>query len=140
MPRPYSRDLRDRVLAAYDRGMKSKAIADVFGVSRAWARRVKQRRRETGQTSAKPVGGTGIVKVDRAKLAQLVRDDPDATLEELRDRLGISCATSTICMALQALGFTRKKRRYVPRSRTGRTSLSVGPTGNSGPRVPMPVG
>ena len=31
----YSQDLRDRVLAAYDRGMKTKEIAEVFCVSKA---------------------------------------------------------------------------------------------------------
>jgi transposase len=140
VPQAYSQDLRDRVLAGYDRGMKTQAIAEVFAVSRAWARRVKQRRRETGQTSAKPMGGPGVIKVDRAKLTQLVRADPDATLEELRERLGISCATSTICMALRALGFTRKKRRYAPPSRTARTSPGAGPTGSGGPGTPTPAG
>lgn len=138
MPRSYSQDLRDRVLAAYDRGMKTKAIAEVFAISRAWARRVKQRRRETGQTSAKRPGAGGIIKVDRAQLTRLVREKPDATLEELRDTLGVECATSTICMALRALGFTRKKRRYVPRSRTVRTSPSVESIGSDGPRPQSP--
>jgi len=41
MASPYSQDLRDRVLAAYDRGMPTRQIADVFGVSPAWARRLK---------------------------------------------------------------------------------------------------
>jgi transposase len=140
MPRAYSQDLRDRVLAAYDRGMETKPIADLFAVSPSWARRVKQRRRETGQTSARPVGSPGVIKVDRARLTQLVREDPDATLEELRDRLGIRCAPSTICMALQALGFTRKKRRYVPPSRIDRTWPSAEPTGNDGPPRRMPAG
>ena len=53
----YGQDLRDRVLAAYDRGMQTKPIADLFQVSPAWARRVKQRRRETGETTARPMGG-----------------------------------------------------------------------------------
>ena len=42
MAAPYSQDLRDRVLSAYDRGMKTGEIADVFGVSPAWARRIKR--------------------------------------------------------------------------------------------------
>ena len=40
----YSQDLRDRVLAAYDRGMVTSQIAKVFAVSPAWARRIKQDR------------------------------------------------------------------------------------------------
>ena len=35
MPAPYSQDLRDRVLRAYDRAMKTKQIAETFGVSPA---------------------------------------------------------------------------------------------------------
>ena len=41
MGAPYSQDLRDRVLAASDRGMPIKEVADVFAVSPAWMRRVK---------------------------------------------------------------------------------------------------
>ncbi len=64
MGAPYAQDLRDRVLSAYDRGMKTKQIADVFQVSRAWARRVKQRRRETGETGPRPMGGATVIKID----------------------------------------------------------------------------
>ena len=85
----YSQDLRDRVLAAYDRGMQTKQIAEVFQVCPAWARRVKQCRRETGRTAALPQGGARRVKIDPPRLAALVKEHPDATLKELRDKLGI---------------------------------------------------
>ena len=47
--RPYSMDLRRRVVAARDRkdGRRIE-IAKRFGVSTAWIRRLLQRRRETG--------------------------------------------------------------------------------------------
>ena len=41
----YSQDLRDRVSSAYGRGVRTKQIAEMFSVSPAWARRVKQRHR-----------------------------------------------------------------------------------------------
>ncbi len=121
MPAPYSQDLRDRVLRAYDRGMRTKQIAEIFGVSRAWARRVRQRRRETGKTTAKPMGGPGVTIVDREQLAALVREHPDATLAELRKYLGVECALSTLCMALKKMGLSFKKKRPTPRNRIGRT-------------------
>jgi transposase len=123
----YSQDLRDRVLAAYDRGMPTKQIADVFQVCPAWARRVKQRRRELGETTARPQGGARRIKIDLDRLAALVKDHPDATLRELRERLGIACAESAICMALQRLKLSFKKRRSMPPSR-------IGPTLRSGER------
>lgn len=118
MAAPYSQDLRDRVLAAYDRGMQTKQIAEVFDVSPAWARMIKQRRRETGETAPRPMGGATVIKIDRARLAELVREQPDATLKELRERLGVQCAESAICMALKKLGLSFKKRRSTRPSRT----------------------
>lgn len=117
MPRALSQDLRDRVLAAYDRGMKTRPIVLMFKVSPAWARRVKQRRRECGETRPRSPGGVAVIKVDRTRLAELVREDPDATLMELRDRLGVPCGLSTICTALKKLRLTFKKRRSTRRSR-----------------------
>jgi len=120
MAKTYSQDLRDRVLAAYDDGMQTKQIAKTFKVSRAWARRVKQRRRETGQTTALPRGGARVVKIDLERLAELVREQPDATLRELRDRLEVECCETSICRALARLNLTFKKRRSMPRNRIDR--------------------
>lgn len=117
----YSQDLRDRVLSCYDRGMSTKQIADVLSVSPAWARRVKQRRRETGRTSARPLGGARRIKIDLNRLSELVKTHPDATLKELRDMLGIVCVESAICMALRRLKLSFKKRRFTPPSRIERT-------------------
>jgi len=55
MAAPYSQDLRDKVLAACDRGMAAKEVADAFGVCRARDRRVEQRRRERGGWARHPV-------------------------------------------------------------------------------------
>src|SRR5262245_65398425 len=89
MAAAYSHELRDRVLSAYDRGMKTAQIAEVFQVSPAWARRVKQTRRETGRTRPLRPGGRRPSKIDGGHLAELVAQQPDATLKELRERLGI---------------------------------------------------
>jgi transposase len=131
----YSQDLRDRVLAAYDRGMQTKQIAEAFGVSRAWARRVKQRRRETGETTARPMGGPRVIKIDLVRLAELVTERPDATARELRDRLSVQCSESAVGMALQRLGLSFKKKRSMPRNRTARMSLKSGRSGSGTKRI-----
>lgn len=132
MGAPYAQDLRDRVLAAYDRGMTTKQIADTFGVSPSWARRVKQRRREHGETTPRPMGGVTAIKIDMARLSELVRDQPDATLQELAERLGCGCSAAAVCLALKRAKITFKKRRSTPRNRTARTSPSVA---NSGKQI-----
>ena len=135
MAKTYSQDLRDRVLAAYDRGMKTKQIAETFAVSRAWARRVKQCRRETGRTMALRRGGATIIKINMQRLAELVQEQPDATMLELRDRLGVDCTESAICLALKRLNLTFKKRRSMRPSKIVLMSPNVGRNGRmSNPR------
>jgi transposase len=128
----YSIDLRAKVLAAYDRGKKTQEIAEMFGVSKSWARRVKQRRREHGELAPRPRIGKHHVKIDRTRLGELVGAQPDATLAELRDQLGIQCSLSAIWSALRQLGLSFKKSRSTPRSRTARTSPSGVRSGSSG--------
>ena len=121
MARAYPQELRDRVLGAYDRGMKTKQIAEVFAVCPAWARRIKQRRRETGETTPRPMGGATVVKIEMERLRELVVQQPDATIKELHQRLGIACSESAVVMALKRLGLSFKKRRCMPRNRTDPT-------------------
>jgi transposase len=117
------------VLAAYDRGLKTKQIAETFAVSPAWARRVKQRRRETGCTTPLPRGGATVIKIDMHRLAELVEQQPDATMLELRDHLGVDCTESAICLALKRLGLTFKKRRSMRPSKIGPMSPNAGRSG-----------
>lgn len=130
----YSQDLRDRVLAAYDRGMRTRQIANLFQVSESWARRVKQRRREFGETTPRPMGGATIFKIDLTRLGELVRQQPDATGPELRTRLGVACSDAAIYMALRRLGLTLKKRRSARPSKRGPMSPRVGRAGGRSSR------
>ena len=139
MTTPYSQDLRDRVLGAYDDGMRTKQIATLFKVSSSWARRVKQRWRQSGETTHRPMGAPVAWKVDRSRLGELVRGRPDATLAELRESLGVQCALSTICVALRKLGFSYKKKRSAPQSRIDLMCSKEGTPGDRGPRPSMQV-
>jgi transposase len=75
--------------------------------------RLLQRRRATGSIQPKYHGGGPTPKLDSAavqRLVELVRQQPDATLAELRDRLGIPCHIATIARALRRHRITRKKK------------------------------
>ena len=126
----YSQDLRDRVIAARDRGLKTKQVSALMEVSGSWIRRVMQRRRENGQTSPRPRGGATVVPLDRERLRELVNAQPDATTKELHQRLGIACSMSAVGAAIKRLGFTLKKRRSMQQSRTGPMSPPSGHSGN----------
>ena len=112
--KPYSQDLRERVVRACDEGRGSRQqIADLFGVSTAWIRRILQRRRETGSFAARPHAGGPPPKMTPQRcdrLLVLVTEQPDATLAQLRDRLGAAVHLSTVARALVRLKRTVKKK------------------------------
>jgi transposase len=89
MPKAYSNDLRDRVVAAADRGLSASGAARIFGVSISTAIRWIRRVRDTGSAAAKPCGGDTRSKLtDHATwLMELIRQQPDLTLTEIRQRL-----------------------------------------------------
>ena len=134
----YGQDLRDRVLRAYARGMKTKQIAELFQVSSSWARRVKQRLRESGETSPRPRGGATVIKIDLVRLCELVRQRPDATIRELHAILGADCCESAVGLAVRRLGLTFKKRQSTHPSRTVRTSPGVVLSGGESSRTSTP--
>jgi transposase len=128
--RTYSMDLRTRVLAACDAGQSNDAVAGTFQVSTAWIRRLKQRRRETGSCAAKVPQRSGAPnQVHAESLRQLVEQRPDATLQELREALGLKASLATICRLLQRLRLTVKKKWTGQRSRTARMSHVSGRSG-----------
>jgi len=121
----FSMDLRERVVAACDEGMDTRAeIAERFSVSESWVRRLLQRRRETGSIAPRPRGGGQPPAVDdeaAGRLREAVAADSHATLKELAAASGVACSTSAVDRALKRLGITRKKSRSGPPSRIGPT-------------------
>ncbi len=112
--RPFSNDLRERLVAAAQRGDYSlRALADLFAVDLSTIVRLLQRYRDTGSVQAKAHAGGPKPTLDpraEARLLALVRQYPDATLAELRVHLGISCCLMTIARALKRHQITRKKK------------------------------
>ena|SRR5688572_14298167 len=109
--RPYSVDLRERVLGDCDAGVGTKAVAEKYAVSPSWVRKLKQQRRETGsiEPRAATPGPAPILAPHHDRLRQLVRANPGLTAAEYRDRLGVAVAVVTVWRAVRRLGFTHKK-------------------------------
>ena len=123
-----SNDLRRRVLAAVDGGLSCRRAAERFGVSASSAIRWNDRRRREGNFDSKALGGdrrSGRIEAHGELIVSLVDETPDITLGELQARLGeqgIGAAISTLWRFFKRHGITRKKRRRMPPSRTGRMS------------------
>jgi transposase len=112
--RPYSLDLRERVAAAVDDGDGSqREIASTFRVSLAFVSRLLKRRRDAGTLAPQPHGGApppALGPEGQARLDELIRDQPDATLEQLRQQGGFRCSLTTIWRALRRRRLTFKKK------------------------------
>ena len=133
----YSMDLRQRVLVACDDGMGTAEAAEAFSVSPAWVRRLKQRRRETGETGPRRPARSGPPRAldgRDERIREVVQDNPGLTAEEYRDRLGFRVAVVTVWRALRRLGLTFKKSPSAPANRIDLTSPPSGRSG--GPRSP----
>jgi transposase len=117
----YSMDLRERVYWDLDAGMKTSAVARKYSVSPAWVRRLKQRRAATGETAPRQQrhGRVPGWVTHAEAIREAVRQAPDATLDEYRQRFRLPMSRAALARALAVLGLTRKK------SRSGRASRIV---------------
>jgi transposase len=121
--RAYSMDLRERVWADCQVGLGTSAVADKYSVSPAWVRRLKQRQRATGSIAPRPPspGRPSRLAPHETRVREAVRDDPDATLAELRERLGLRVSLGALCNYIRRLGLSFKKKSSGRPSRTART-------------------
>jgi transposase len=109
--RAYSMDLRERVLADWDAGLGTNAVARKYRVSPEWVRKLRRQRDATGDIRPRR-GRTGPKPKLAAyveQLTELVQESPDATLAELREKLGLKVSVVTLWRVLKKLGLVLKK-------------------------------
>jgi transposase len=118
--KPLSQDLRRRVVEAYEWERGSiRALARRFAVSQSSVFRFLDQYRATGTLAPRPHGGGVRPRLDEPALQtleRLINERPDATLQELRERLaqagGAYVHPSTVWRALKRLGKRRKKKTF----------------------------
>lgn len=118
MGKPYSLDLRERIVAYVEAGHSARSAGRVFGVSASTAVRLMAARRSRATLAPRPQGraaGTvGKLAAHRAFLVEVVRAEPDITLKELAGALleaeGVRVNLSSLHRALKAAGYAYKKR------------------------------
>jgi transposase len=116
MARPYSQDLRERVVGAVEGGLSRRRAASLFGVAISTVIDWVDAWRESGRLKAKPMGGDyrSRLKGERSWLLERIAAAPDLTLEELRAELadrGIHVGYATVWRFFAAEGISFKKNR-----------------------------
>jgi transposase len=113
--RPYSLDLRERVLAALEAGQSSPKVAVRFGVSESFVRKLRIRLAEHGHFEWFPPPGRArlLNEKDEERLCLLALEHADSTLAELRElaasKLGLTISLTIVGRRLREMGMTRKK-------------------------------
>src|SRR5215470_2477678 len=114
MARPYSQDLRDRVIGSVASGRTCRVTAALFGVSVAGVVKWSQRWRASGSAAAKPIGGLRPLRLAGERAWQLARiaEKPDlmvrAVLAELAER-GTPASHGAVWRFFKHEGITFKK-------------------------------
>jgi len=104
-------------------------IAELLGVGEATVSRVLRRHREQGSVDPFPRGG-GRRSLIHGRVAELlvaiVTKMSDATVAELTEalekRASIEVSRSAVQRALERLGYSKKRLRFGPRSKTRRST------------------
>lgn len=121
MVKPYSIDLRERVVAAVAAGEPCRAVASTFGVSVASVVKWSQRKRRTGSVAPDKIGGYKRLKLEAERdwiIARLA-EQPDLTVRRIADELaerGITVGHLAVWNLLRRENFSHKKKRVRQRA------------------------
>ena len=115
MGKPYSEDLRERVVAAIEGGHTREAVAALFSLSLSTVGRLIRRKRETGSVRADKFGGykQHVLQPHAGRVHQLVDEQPDITLLEIQKNLAkarVEVSQTAIHRFLRHLKLTFKKK------------------------------
>ena len=124
MGRPYSMDLRERVIAAVEGGMSTHQAAARFSIGVATAGAWARLKRSTGEVKpakqGKPKGS--VLDAHAGFIFDLIDKAPDITLEEIAERLAQDRAVKVVSTAvwkfLNRHGMTHKKRPLMRANRS----------------------
>ena len=119
--RPYSTDLRERVVASMAGGRSARATAALFGVSVASAVKWSQRQRRTGSVAPGKMGGhrKPVLLPEREWLHARLAAEPDLTLRALLAELaerGVKASYGALWLFLEREGLSFKKKRVRQRA------------------------
>ena len=106
-------EARELLVKGYEKSGDAEAIALAYSVSERTVYRLAQQKRETGsvalrtsQRGRKPA----LTEEDKRNIRQCVDERPDITINEIRGKLHLMASYSTVERAVQAMGYTLKKK------------------------------
>lgn len=132
---PYSLDLRERVVRAYERGVETiEEVATRFSVGQTFVKKMLRQKRETGLLEIldrRPPGpAKRLTEKDLRWLRRQIAKEPDLTIDQLHERMltekKVMVSRATVGRAVQSLNLPLKKRVNRPSSKTSGNVLGTG--------------
>ena len=119
MNRPYSNDLRERVVGAVGGGASCRSVAARFGVAVSTVVKWSQRYRRTGSVAPGKMGGhrRPVLEPHRAFIVGRLEQEPHLTLHRLKAELaarGTAVSHNTVWTFLRREGLRFKKNPARP--------------------------
>ncbi len=119
MTRPFSKDLRERVVGAVLAGETCRTVAERFGVSVSTVVKWSQRYRATGSVEPGQVGGhrKRVLEPHRSFIVERLAESPHLTLHGLKDELagrGVRVSHNAVWLFLRREGLRFKKNAARP--------------------------
>ena len=127
MGKPYSMDLRERVIGAIEGGMSTRQAAARFDIgiatAGAWARLKRSKGEVTPARQGKPKGS--VLDPHAGFIFDLIKANPDITLEEmaaqLAEKRGLEVVATAVWKFLDRHNMTHKKRPLTRASKSAAT-------------------
>ena len=122
--KPISNEKRELIIEAKERGETEKNIAKWLKISERSVTAIWRLYRETGNYLPTPYPGRKpILTAEKwEKVIALVKKEPDKTLEEIIEELSLPIRKSRLSLLLIEAGYSFKKRRFIPQSKTANMS------------------
>lgn len=121
----YTMDFRFAVARMHDECGSSSEVAEQFGCSESWVRRLIQQRRERGTleplSTARHDNQRSYDDADELAIRALIKRKPDATLAEVAEAIGKPAHPGTVSRTLKRLNLPRKKSPRTLPSKIART-------------------
>ena len=118
-------EVRKSVIAARKKGIRVQEICNVNSISKSAVYNFPKQEKETGNVMprTKECGRKSILdESDLQAIDQLIQEQRDITLQEIKEALALNVSISTISWTVRnKLGYRYKKRQYMPASESGQT-------------------
>lgn len=126
MPKIYPIELRERVVNHVEAGHSHRCTARHFNVSVKFVNDMVKLKRKTGFLLPKQQGGMrgrGKLEPCRSWMIDCLSDNKDMTLAEIvfaiRQEFCIEVSPWGVCQFLHRLGWSHKKKRFMPKNKGG---------------------